>query len=210
MDQLEFGFMDEFREQEEKARLAKRVLPFYPHPRDDNQRLLNYQHDWLIKQDPEAWRKLWNLARKVARRMIQGQEHRKGFALDRFALEDRVDTAVTYVLRRYQSGWYVQRAYLKAIKEGVIHALWYRTMADENEHSTPDEILATFQHRDKDPFHDEKTPVLVEGMTRQAAEARIKSEFLFGDMLLNCIDIVGGENEQQSKKGHKSEAHERA
>ncbi len=193
---LEFSFMDELREQEEKKRLAERVLPYYPHPRDDNQRLLNYQHDWLEKGDPEAWKDLWKLSHTVARRMIKALAKKTGFVLDRLSLESKVDDAVFYVLRRYREGWYVKRAYLRAIKEGVVHAMWYRTMRDENEISTPDEILAAIRtERGKAPFDDSKPALMVEGMTTAQAKEAVKSCFLFGDELLEYMEMIGDKNE---------------
>jgi hypothetical protein len=199
--QLEFSFMEELREQEKVEKLAQRRLPYYPHPRDDNQRLLNYQHDWLEKQDPKAWTKLWNLAQKVARRMIRAQARRRGFYLDELAVDDRTSDAVCYVLRRYQYGWYVKKAYLKAIKEGVVHALWYRTLADESQESQSEDVMALYKVHDKDPFDEERALIRIEGMTREQAVARIRREFLpkMADMLLANIDIIGGVSNEKKR-----------
>lgn len=192
--QLEFSFMEELREQEKK-RTEDRVLPYFPHPRDDNQRLLNYQHDWLANGDTGAWSNLWGLAQKVARRMIRAMGKRRGFTLTKLDEDDRVESAVCYVLRRYQDGWYVKKAYLKAIKEGVIHALWYRTLADEVQDSVPEEQMALIKHHDPDPLTDERPLVLVEGKTRAEVEAKIRGTFLpeIADMLIDSVGIIGGE-----------------
>ena len=189
--QLEFGFMEELREAEQREKAEKRNLPYFDTPRDDNQRLLNYQHDWLTNGDEKAWEKLWELARKVARRMIRAQQKKKGFRLDRLDEDDRVDTAVIYVLRRYRDGWWVRKAYLKAIKEGVVHALWYRTMRDEYEDSVSDDVLGRIRIYDE---ADDGGWILVEGMTREKAEAMIRAEFLpeIADSLLAKIRIIGG------------------
>ena len=198
--QYELGFMEELREKEQKEMAEKRQLPYFMHPRDDNQRLLNYQHDWLENGDAGAWSRLWTLARKVARRMIRAQEKRKGFTLDRLDEDDRVDEAVCYVLRRYKDGWYVKKAYLKAIKEGVVHALWYRTKADEIQDSTPDELMAQIRHYDSDPLaENEPVLVMVDGMTMEEVEARIRAEFLpeIADSILKKIKIIGGSNEEK-------------
>ena len=106
-------------------------LPYFQEPKDDNQKLLNYQHDWLLRNDEEAKTKLWVLAEKVALRMIKAQEKRKGFRLDPDRRRDKAMDALVYVFRRYRYGWYVTGAYLQAIKCGVIHALYYRTKADD-------------------------------------------------------------------------------
>ena len=193
--QLEFGFMEELRQKELKESMARRHLPYFEDPQDDNQRLLNYQHDWLEKQDEKAWENLWALAQKVARRMVSSLARKHGFRFTGDDIDDRVNIAVEYVLRRYQDGWWVRKAYLKALKEGVVHALWYRTMSDENEITTPDEILALYHL----PEPDEDHLVMVEGMTREEAEARVRAEFLpeIADGLLKKIKIIGGCNEKK-------------
>ena len=144
--------------------------------------------------DNKDQQSLWMLARKVARRMIRAMEKKRGFTLDRLDEDDRVDSAVCYVLRRYQDGWYVKKAYLKAIKEGVVHALWYRTLADEVQDSTPDDQMALIRHHDRDPFDDSRPMLLVEGMTRAEAEESIRREFLpeIADMLIDSVEIIGG------------------
>lgn len=200
--QLEFDFMRELREKEVWERLSKRHLVRYEHPRDDNQRLLNFQYEWLEHGDERAWAQLWILAQKVARRMVQKAGARTGFRFTREDMEDRVMVAVEYVLRRYQAGWYVQRAYLKAIKEGVVHAMWYRTKADDDQESQSLEQMALHKVYDKDPFDDERAMVMINGMTREQAEARIRREFLpeLADWLLAKLDIVGGVKHE--KKGN--------
>lgn len=189
------GLAGELREKEQRKRAAKRNLPYFDTPRDDNQRLLNYQHDWLTFGDSRAWQNLWELARKVARRMIRAQARRKGFTLDRLDEDDRVDTAVYYVLRRYQDGWYVRKAYLRALKDGVVHALWYRTKADEIQDSVGDEQLAQVRTEDRYLFtEDAPVMVQVDGMTRADVEARIRAECLpeIADMILERINIISG------------------
>lgn len=182
---------------EEAVRECPSDLLYFEDPQDDNQRLLNYQHDWLKHGDAEAWKNLWELSQVVARRMIRAQERKRGFVLCHATRQDRVETAVEYVLRRYRNGWYVRKAFLKAIKEGVIHALWYRTKADENETVCPDEILNAMTVAG--PGEEENQLVLIEGMTTEEAVAKIRAELLpeIAEELLKKVKIIGGKNEQR-------------
>lgn len=166
-------------------------LPHFDNPRNDNERLLNYQYDWLVHQDPEAWEKLWLLSCAVARRMITSMAKKKGFRLSAASLHDKVENAVIYVLRRYDYGWYVKKAYLKAIKEAVVHSLWYRTKAQRMETLMDDETISRIVQKDPDG---EEHIVCIEGMTTEEAIARIRAELLpeIADKLLEKIYIVGG------------------
>lgn len=168
-----------------------RNLPYFQEPKDDNQRLLNYQHDWLANGDEKAKTRLWVLAEKVALRMIKAQEKRRGFRLDPEQRKDKAMDALVYVFRRYKYGWYVTGAFLQAIKCGVVHALYYRTKADDLELMVEDEIISRLITGEKDA---ETHIVRVEGMTREEAIAKIRAELLpeIADRLLDEIYIVGG------------------
>lgn len=193
--QLEFSFMEEVRTEE------KRTLPYFENPRDDNQRLLNCQHDWLVNGDKDAWAELWRLSEKVARRMVQSLGRKHGWRFTGEDLDDRVMVAIEYVLRRYRDGWYVKKAYLKALKEGVIHALWYRTKRDESEQVMPDEVLALYRVYDRDPFGDDRPLVMIEGLTREQAVAKIRAEFLpeIAERLLEKVRIIGGVSNEETR-----------
>ena len=171
--------------------LSSEELPHFEEPKNDNERLLNYQHDWLVHRNPEAWEKLWLLSCTVARRMITAMARKKGFKLSEATLHDKVENAVIYVLRRYDYGWYVRKAYLKAIKEAVVHSLWYRTKAQRMETIMDDETISRLVRKDQD---DGENIIYVEGMTAEEAEARIRAELLpeIADKLLENIHIIGG------------------
>lgn len=169
--------------------VPREELPHFDSPRDDNQRLLNYQYDWLVHRNPEAWENLWLLSCAVARRMIMAMARKKGFHLSPGHLQDKVENAVIYILRRYDYGWYVKKAFLKAIKEAVVHALWYRTKAQRMETLLDNETISRIM-RAKD---EEDGIIYVEGMTTSEAIARIRAELLpeIADRLLENIQIIG-------------------
>lgn len=171
--------------------IPPRDLLRFPDPKNDNEKLLNYQYEWLVHKDAKAWEGLWILSRQIARRMILTLAKKKGFVMDPLTLEDKADDAIIYILRRYQRGWYVRKAYHKAIKEGVIHAIWHRTKAQKNEVLMDDETISRIVQ--KDPGGEEHI-VCIEGMTTEEAIARIRAELLpeIADQLLEKIHIVGG------------------
>lgn len=167
-------------------------LPHFENPKNDNERLLNYQYDWLVHKDPEAWEKLWLLSCTVAKRMIMAMARKKGFSLSQEHLQDKVENAVIYILRRYDYGWYVKKAFLKAIKEAVVHSLWYRTKAQRMETFMDNETISRLvKARD-----DGDNIIYVEGMTSEEAISRIRAELLpeIADKLLENIRIIGGKN----------------
>lgn len=161
----------------------------FPDPKNDNEKLLNYQYEWLVHKDAKAWEALWILSRQIARRMILTLAKKKGFVMDPLTLEDKADDAIIYILRRYQRGWYVRKAYHKAIKEGVIHAIWHRTKAQKNEVLMDDETISRIT---KEPPGERI--VLIEGMTTAEAVAKIRAELLpeIAERILREIPIIGG------------------
>lgn len=166
------------------------TLPRFEDPKDDNERLLNYQYDWLVNKDQKAWEALWILSRKMARKFVLTFAKKKGLKLDLLTVEDKTDEAVVYILRRYQRGWYVRRAYCTAIKEAVVHALFHRTKARQLEVFMDDETIARLQ---KEPA--EGGAVYIEGMTKEEAVAKIRAEFFpeIAERILEKIPIIGGE-----------------
>lgn len=104
-------------------------LKFFESPKDDNERLLNYQFLFLKKGDKNAWANLFILATEVAKRITTKAVREKHLPVDPIDIPEKVSIAVEYVLSRYakNKGWYVKSNYLSAIKSGVVHALYYCT-----------------------------------------------------------------------------------
>lgn len=109
-------------------------LPYFEHPKGDNQILLNYQHDYIKYGDTAAWGKLLELAFEVTKRLIWAwlKKHRDVY-LDDISQEEKASIAMEYVLRRYKKnvGWYVEKNFIGALKGGVIHAMSYTSKIEE-------------------------------------------------------------------------------
>lgn len=104
-------------------------LKYIENPKDDNERLLNYQFLFLKNDDKNAWKNLFLLSTEVAKRITVKAIREKHLPVDPIDIPEKVSIAVEYVLSRYakKNGWYVKKNYLSAIKSGVIHALYYCT-----------------------------------------------------------------------------------
>ena len=108
-------------------------LPYFSHPKDDNERLLNYQHDMLVSHSKSAEEKLWLLSLKVTEAYIKTEMRKQGFRLSHDEIEDKKIAAVEYVLRRFSKtqGYFIKDSFTSALWHGMQHALWYRTKADK-------------------------------------------------------------------------------
>lgn len=119
-----------------RLEIARRnmILPYFPDPQNDNERLLNYQFDFIKNNDMVAWGNLITLAYKIAKIYVRRfLKNNKGFFLDEYEQEEKVDIAVEYVLKRYKENptWCVTKNYLSALNNGVTHAMLYKTKSDE-------------------------------------------------------------------------------
>ncbi len=117
-----------------KEAQKKMNLPYFEHPKGDNQILLNLQHDYIKYGDKAAWGKLLELAFEVTKRLIWKwlKEHRDVY-LDDISLDEKASIAMEYVLRRYTKnvGWYVEKNFIGTLKGGVIHAMSYTSKIEE-------------------------------------------------------------------------------
>lgn len=119
-------------EKQEKARKRKEFidsLPYFSAPKNDNERMLNFQKE-LLSGDRNAEARLWNLAITVAKRMVrkEAKEHQQKLTGDE--VYDKAMEAVEYVLRRYRKTYSngkpyaVEKNFISAIYNGVRHAMW--------------------------------------------------------------------------------------
>ncbi len=108
-------------------------LPHFDAPRDDNQKLLNLQYEFLRTGSDGARREFFTMAYEVIHRIIWHYAGRECWDEERRL--DAASAAFEYVFRRYTdgSGWHVGKNFISALKNGVRHALWYRTRKDREE-----------------------------------------------------------------------------
>lgn len=118
-------------------------LPYFPNPKDDNEMLFNYQYDFLVNKNPEAWQKLMTLSYKVIQRIIWGLLKQKKIVLDEEEQMEKASIAIEYVLRRYDKniGYRVNNNFILFLKDGVKHAIKYKTKLEQNTDSLEDHFI---------------------------------------------------------------------
>lgn len=137
--------------QYELCLVEKIRLPRFRNPESDNERLLTYQAEWLEDGNEVSRGRLWKLALRVARRCASGVYRKRKVMFSREDVEDAAAEAVLYVFRRYECtlvqirrkgsvrgyyrdlyGWNycVLKDFVSVIKNGVRHAIDYRTKAE--------------------------------------------------------------------------------
>lgn len=123
----------EHNEKNLKARKAL-ILPYYPNPKNDNERLFNYQYLYIKNNDEEAWGKLISLSFKVTKRLVWRWMKNNKTLLDEIEQDEKTSVAVEYVLRRYVKnvGYCIKKNFITALNEGVKHAMLYTTKIEQN------------------------------------------------------------------------------
>jgi len=107
--------------------------PYYEWPINDNELLLNYQYEFIVHDDQNAYAKLLELANLVTKRLISRWLRNRGKFLDVYwdeiTKDEKAMEAMVYVLRRYSTrvGWYVSTNFIVALNEGVRHVTGYET-----------------------------------------------------------------------------------
>lgn len=109
-------------------------LPYYANPKNDNELLFNYQYDYIVNNNEKAWKDLMTLSYKVIQRIIWGLIGQKKVVLDEEEQMEKASIAIEYVLRRYDKnvGYRVNNNFILFLKDGVKHAIKYKTKLEQN------------------------------------------------------------------------------
>lgn len=107
-------------------------LPHFDDPQNDNERLLNYQYDFLVNGSQEAWRNLWELTSATAGRMLAHGCKQRNIHFSKEQWEDKRAEAVMYLLRRYRTrpGYRIEADFPLHIWYAVKHVLDYKRKCD--------------------------------------------------------------------------------
>lgn len=116
----------------EEAR-KRLILPFYDVPKNDSEKLLNYQFNYLKNGDMNAWGNLISLSFIVTKRLVWRWMKKNHLKLDDIEQDEKTSIAVEYVLRRYKTriGYCITKNFITALNDGVKHAMLYSTKIDE-------------------------------------------------------------------------------
>jgi len=110
-------------------------IPHYEKPRTDNERLLEYQFEYLVNGDEAALVSLYKLAREICVKFInkisQENPHIKHLTIEE--RKDKAHDAVCYMVEQYQTkrDWFVSKNYPGYLYLRVIKELFAHTKVDE-------------------------------------------------------------------------------
>lgn len=129
--QLEFDF-DELPKR--KAEEPKPALPHFDDPRNDNERLLNWQYAYRTAGDEGALGRMYALGYTIALRYIGTMARcRKPVAeLARGDKEEKAHNAITYIIARYlrKEDFAIRESFTAYLYLRVKHELFYRRKVD--------------------------------------------------------------------------------
>ena len=126
--QLEFDF--EFDELP-----PTRPLPYYPAPKNDNEKLLNWQYEYRIKGDEKALSKMYRLGEIIALRYINTVA-KKNKAVAKMAQcdkEEKAHNAIVYIIARYLrvKDFAITNSFTGYLFLRIKHELFYRRKVDK-------------------------------------------------------------------------------
>lgn len=95
--------------------------PYFDNPKTDNQKLLNYQYDYLFYDNMQAWEQMWNLSYKIAKKQVLKLCNKYHRTMPKPNVEEMALNATMYVLRRFRT----RKGYMILKPYGFTLALWY-------------------------------------------------------------------------------------
>ena len=111
--------------------------------RNDNEKLLELQEEYLKTKSQESWNELFLLSLTVCKNIVVSEFVKHKIMFTQEELYNYALDACIYVLRRYKAQCYtfqkratgnyrVKENYISALKYGVKHALYYTNMEKIN------------------------------------------------------------------------------
>lgn len=121
-------------EKTEREVLDKWSLPYFSEPKNDNERLLNAQRDY-ISGNAKAAEYLYTKGAEIALRYINtaARKNRLVACLDGATRAEKAHNAAVYIIEQYikHPEWYIRTSYTGYLYLRVQHELFYKTKADE-------------------------------------------------------------------------------
>lgn len=131
--QLKFDF-DEL-PKESNTEKPKPVLPHFDAPRNDNERLLNWQYAYRTAGDTDALNKMYALGYTIALRYIEtiAQGKKPVARMARGDKEEKAHNAITYIIARYLrvKDFAIRESFTSYLYLRIKHELFYRRKVDK-------------------------------------------------------------------------------
>ena len=129
--QLEFDFGELPNEEAEKQKPA---LPYFDTPKNDNERLLNYQRAYIEQDDERALAKMYTLGYTIALKFInaKAKKNRHIAELCTSDREEKAHNAITYIIEQYikRADFAITDSFTAYLYLRIQHELFYRRKAD--------------------------------------------------------------------------------
>lgn len=124
MEQREFEFMNDYK-------FVPTNLKTYKNPKNDNELLFNLQKEYYNGSN-NAYKKMWEITYKVARRLIFSYFKKRKIKKSMSDIYDISMDAIEYLLRRFKKnkGYVVTKNWITTINFACIHAIKYTTKAE--------------------------------------------------------------------------------
>ena len=110
-------------------------LPHYLTPKNDNERLLNYQYAYCVNGDKKALDEMYRLGKLIAYKYINSYaaEFKSVRALPPDVRQEKAHNAITYIIARYYkvNGWAIKKSFTAYIYLRVKHELMYKRKVDD-------------------------------------------------------------------------------
>ena len=128
--QLEFDF-DELPNKEAQK---KRKLPYFENPKDDNERLLNYQYAYMTQDDKNALNAIYKKGKEIALKYIaaKAKKNKHIAALCMGDRDEKAHNAITYIIARYLrvKDFAIHESFTAYLYLRIQHELFYRRKVD--------------------------------------------------------------------------------
>ncbi len=112
----------------------KPALPRFDEPRNDNERLLNFQYAWKTGGDKRALDGMYSLGRTVALKYINAKArgNRRVAELGAGEKAEKAHNAITYMIARYLEvdDFWIANSFTSYLYLRVQHELFYRRKVD--------------------------------------------------------------------------------
>lgn len=129
--QLEFDF-DEL---PNKDTQKKRKLPYFENPKDDNERLLNYQYAYMTQDDKNALNAMYKKGKEIALKYIaaKAKKNKHIAALCMGDRDEKAHNAITYIIARYLrvKDFAIHESFMAYLYLRIQHELFYQRKVDK-------------------------------------------------------------------------------
>lgn len=118
----------------EKKPVPTPVVQHYAEPKNDNERLLEYQYKYIKQGEQQALTDMYLLGYQICRKYINTEARRNKHIrfLDDGEKEEKAHNAITYVIARYKSvdGFHISRSFTGYLFLRIQHELYYHRKID--------------------------------------------------------------------------------